>query len=280
MVRPDPFGPALQKLAPDEWDVFESPGSFQGYLDEHGLKAATAPSISVDHMEKLAPSLRDRGGMVLRLGTAEDGRTGFALVGGPRAGLDDFFLHDDFEAAVPEWFEPEVSPESLVAYTVFKEPTETTLVNLAFASGLIGRALELDKPYPTVAPATGSSTYDFKFRPHSRMDEVLEHRKGQVEIDAVFVGRRDGKPHLFVLEAKSGTETRTLAKHKLVYPLLALAPRVPAGMPVVPAYLRVVREPGRVVYHVTECSFEQSGEVPALDELRPEVHRCLALRLE
>lgn len=176
--------------------------------------------------------------------------------------LREFFLHDDelFGAGEPEPFAPDVPPQSLVAYSALGVLTETSLVNLAFASGLIGEALGLDRPYSTGAPATGSSTYCFAFRPHAAVDRVLEHSKGQVEMDAVFVGRRAGRPHLFVVEAKSGTETRTLAKHKLVYPVLAVAPRV--------------------LYHVTEGRFpDQRTGMPVLDALEPVGHRCLALRL-
>lgn len=280
VATPDPFGPALQTMALGGWSLF-GPEPFQEYLTEHGLpRRDTAQAISVDFLERLAPSLRTHEVMVLRMGQS-GGTTRFALVSTPGR-LRDFFLHDDevFGDWGPEPFTPEVPPRSLVAYSVLGVRTETSLVNLAFASGLIGEALGLDRPYPTGAPATGSSTYCFKFRPHSAMNTILEHIKGQVEIDAVFVGRREGQPHLFVVEAKSGAETRTLAKHKLVYPVLAVAPKVPAELPIVPVYLRVVDEGERVLYHVTECGFADPRQVtPALDQLKPLRHRCLELRL-
>jgi hypothetical protein len=110
---------------------------------------------------------------------------------------------------------------------------------------------------------------------------VLEHRIGQVEIDAVCVGRRNGRPHLFILEAKSGTDTRTLARHKLVYPALALAPRVPPDMPIVPVYLRVITEGESVRYHVVECALpDPRVALVSLDQLVPVRHRHLRLQIE
>jgi hypothetical protein len=252
-----------------EWSLY-GPQSFQGYLTEHNLrKHDTAQTISVDHYERLNPALRQADTMVLRLGKSHDGSTQFALVGTPGR-LADFFLHDT-PAPGPE---PYTAEADLTAYSVFPTLTETSQVNLAFASGLIGHALDLDKPYPTAAPATGSSTYTFSFLVHSEYQQRLTHVNGQVEIDAVFVGRRRGNPHLFVLEAKSGTATRTLAKHKLVYAALALAPRVPPEMPIIPVYLRVTGQ----TYHLTECHLpDPRTQTVALDELTPVRRRSLTL---
>lgn len=53
-----------------------------------------------------------------------------------------------------------------------------------------------------------------------------QHYKGQVEIDALFVGRRNRQETLFVIEAKTSNNFQSLAKHKLVYPVLALSSNV------------------------------------------------------
>lgn len=267
----DPFAPALAQLSFGTWSLF-GPAHFQDYLAQnHITHKDTAQSISIDFLDKLAPSLRKAGVMVLRTGQGQ-----FALVATPNR-LHDFFLHD--QPTTPEPYTEPVDPEILKPYRVMPKLTETSLVNLAFASGLMGHALNLDRPYPTAAPATGSTTYDFSFRPHTEMPDVVSHTKGQVEIDAVFIGRRAGKPHLFIVEAKSDTRPRTLAKHKLVYPLLALARSAEIKtLPRIPVYLKVMPHQESVDYAVTECRFpDPEAGVPALDQLEPVAHRCLRL---
>lgn len=217
--------------------------------------------------------------MVLRLGAATDGPgIQFAVISTPGR-LQDFFL-DDGPDQPPEPFTPEWLPGSEIPYTVFPILTETSLVNLAFASGLIGCALGLDRPYPTSAPATGASTYTFRFRPHSAMPDVAEHIKGQVEIDAVFTARRGGRPCLFILEAKSGNTYHGLAKHKLVYPLLALAPRVAPDTLLIPVYLRIAADRTEIRYTVTECRYpDPRGGITCLNDLEPVTRRTLTLSI-
>lgn len=271
----DVFGPALQALTPGAWSCM-APASFRDYLTRHHIpKRDTAQMISVDFLEKLAPSLRGASAMVLRLGQGQ-----FALVGTPGR-LDDFFLHHwaIFGEATPEQFLHDVSPDIVSAYKAMGTFTEPTLVNLAFATGLIGHALGLD-PFPREAPATGSSTYDFCFRPHSELDKVFDHTQGQVEIDAVFVGRRNNVAHLFVVEAKLGGNQQTLAKHKLVYPVLAVARYGNPQLRIVPVYLYIERKESKLIYHVVECSFPDPRiAVRALNELMHISHRSFSLAL-
>lgn len=271
----DPFGPALQALTPGAWSCMD-PTSFRDYLSRHHIpKRETAQMISVDFLEKLAPSLRDSGAMVLRLGQGQ-----FALVGTPGR-LGDFFLHHRamFVDAIPEPFPLHINPDIVSAYKAMGTLTEPTLVHLAFATGLIGHALGLD-PVPREAPATGASTYEFHFRPHSEMDKVFHHPKGQVEIDAIFVGRRNNERLLFVVEAKYGGGKQTLAKHKLVYPILAVAKYADTALPIIPIYLFIERQKAHYIYHMVECSFpDPRTAVRALDELHPVTHRCFRLVL-
>jgi hypothetical protein len=131
-------------------------------------------------------------------------------------------------------------------------PTETTLVNLALASGLLAFALDLDEILPLPAAATGNTHASFSFRPHPESPEPLEHHAGQVQIDVVFVGRRGGKDVCFVVEAKS--MAGPISKHKLLYPIYSLGPRVPADIPLVPVYLeaKYAKDQG-YLFNVTEC---------------------------
>ncbi|WP_252371579.1 DUF6997 domain-containing protein [Pseudoalteromonas phenolica] len=114
------------------------------------------------------------------------------------------------------------------------------MVNLACASGLLKEALSLDDEASIIVPATGQSTFTFRFKPICDEDTILEHINGQVEIDAVFVGKRNGKENLFVIEAKHSEKFDSLAKHKLLYPCLSLLEKLPASMPIVPVYLRSI----------------------------------------
>ncbi len=279
----DPFPFAVSQLQQGDWSIY-GPESFKGeYLRKAGLagrEGKTASYISVQSLGDLKPSLRQAEAMVLRLGNSADraGTTQFVVIGTPGK-LHDFFLIDSaiFSDGAPETYHPEVSSSGLLPYYISPQITEKSAVNLALASGLLGYALALDKPYPTAAPATGSATYTFRFRPHSAMPkeicQYLVHDNGQVEIDAVFVGRRGGRDLLFVLEAKTevkGHRSQSLAKHKLVYPVQSLRESVPPGMPIVPVYLRASVSDQAVTYRIVQCEFPLVADrIPSLDDLRP-----------
>jgi len=108
--------------------------------------------------------------------------------------------------------------------------TETSLVNLALASGLMAHALGIRKGDVGLAPATGQSTFSFKFRPREKIELTWPHLRGQVEIDSLFTARRNGKETVFIMESKAGREFDSLSNHKLVYPVLALPQKVPRYM--------------------------------------------------
>lgn len=261
------FKPALDALAVSGQPVYEA-GPFRDYIAAHNLKAAgkTPEHISLDHWGRLPAYMKEANVMVLRLGAAGGGVTRFALV--QVADVRDFFLFDDEDMAVESagTFLSPASLRSLFGFSVV-QPSETTLVNLAFASGLMSAALNLDDVEPLAAPATGSSVANFKFRPHSAYESQLEHLGGQVQVDGVFVGRRGGKDVLFVLEAKQ--TAAPLAKHKLVYPVMGLIDYVPADIEVVPVYLRASRSSGGFEFAVGECYLPDLRVGPvALDELK------------
>lgn len=264
--------------------TFLPPRSFQTYLTEQSIAAPnTASHISIDSYagpsRSLPLALRERGVMVLRLGRAlEDRGTQFTLV---RAAdlASEFFLEDEriFQGVPTRSFEPSpATAEALSAYRLFPIDTEAWYVNLALASGLLASALGLD-PVAVSAPATGQTTFRFPVRPHrDSPGPPCEHRAGQVEFDALLVARRAGRPVLIVIEAKKSRRLDSLAKHKLVYPLLALshsaetAARAPVTMPVIPVYMRVIRRSDGIHYYLAECGFPSprpGGSLPAVDEL-------------
>lgn len=147
---------------------------------------------------------------------------------------------------------------------------------------LVSYGLELDSVNTLPAPATGNSTYSFEFQPHESFNVTLRHDRGQVEIDAVFVGQRHGRDCLFVLECKTGSPTSSLAKHKLVYPILALGPHVPADIPIIPIYMLAELQENGIIYHLLECDFPDpraSSKPLALSALKAvrDVHLLLPI---
>ncbi|WP_163971799.1 DUF6997 domain-containing protein [Oceanobacillus halotolerans] len=127
-------------------------------------------------------------------------------------------------------------------YKIIPSLTESSLVNLGLSSGLLSAALSLDTNKSISAPATSNSTFTFHFKPHSTIQKEVIHNNGQVEIDALFVEKRLGKDILFVLEAKidrNSNSLSSLSKHKLLYPILALAPNTPEHIEIVPVYLKI-----------------------------------------
>lgn len=270
------FEPALRQLQQGEWSVF-GPTSFLRYLHENDFdsrRVETAAMISVDSIDRLAPELREAGAMVLRLGKAEDGPgTQFALIGTPGR-LEDFFLIDEaiFTQPQPEVFQPGLNMRNLLPYYLLPKFTERCMVNLAFASGLIGYALGLDEPWPTAAPATGAGTSTFSFLPYPGA-KPLQHVAGQVEIDAIFVGRRGGQDTVFVMESKMGRRG-SLAKHKLACAVWALTSKV-GSQPVVRVYLRVCHGKGQSDLDLVECQWNRV----ALTDLTCTRHMPFALNL-
>ena len=231
------------------------PASFQDYATQHGYNSSrkTCELISKDSIESLPDELREAQAMVLRLGVASDGRgTAFVLV--KVSNLSDFFLiHEKIFTNEEVRFDPFVHEANLLAFQSLPKLTETSLVNLALASGVLGTALQIDDPTRIPLPATGQSTYSFVFQPHEDIWVQLKHDRGQVEIDALFFAKRGGITCLFLIEAKTGTGRRSLAKHKLVYPLLALRPEIPITIPIVPVYMHAERTTSGYRFRIAEC---------------------------
>jgi hypothetical protein len=273
LAAPSIFAEALSGLAGA--DGVTPPMSFRDYAGASGmdLRRATPEYISVDSYGRLAVPLRQASAMVFRLGEADGTGTQFSIVR-VDGRLRDFFVFDDetFGAAPAETYLPEASARTLFPFSLVDRSSETNAVNLAFASGIIAEALELDQP-PTI-PATGRGRYSFSFRPHSSLDAVLQHRAGQVEVDAMFVGRRHGRQCLFVLEAKMGGSPGSLALHKLAYPCLAFRALAPGDLPVVPVYLRVARSADGATYNLAVFEAIPKGEL-TLDTMRVELVRRL-----
>lgn len=262
------FNPAIQYMKSENINFYGSL-SFQEYLMNNNLpKAKTAEYISVDSYEKLNKTLKENNTMVLRLGKAEGIGTQFALA--KVSDVKDFFIIDsEVLKEEGQTYLPTKSIRQLFAYQVLPFLSESSYVNLGVASGLVSYALGLDEDNIPLTPATGKSTFTFKLKPHSSIDKILTHNNGQVEVDGVFVAEKDGKQTVFVLEAKSDEVHKSLAKHKLVYPILSIAQKVPRDMPIIPVYMKVYKKLDGIHYHIVECEFLYTrNEVLAINELK------------
>ena len=76
--------------------------------------------------------------------------------------------------------------------------SETSLLTLAHASGLMAEALGCDDSSIHMIPATGHGTYSFAFTVGHASPHTLEHRDGQLEIDSVCIGIREGRNYVIV----------------------------------------------------------------------------------
>ncbi|MFY8349123.1 DUF6997 domain-containing protein [Pseudoalteromonas sp. SSM20] len=256
------------------------PISFQNYAASVGSKAQTAPSISIDSYSKLPKELKASNTMALRLGSRKGCKqTRFSLI--KTNNVKQFFFDDNalFSSLTPELYLPNVSIRSLFAFQLLPKVTETSVVNLALASGLLAEALNFEKDQNIIVPATGQSIFTFKFKPLLHNETVLEHIDGQVEIDAIFVAKRNGKEHLFVVEAKHGDKLDTLAKHKLLYPVLSVLQKLPPSMPIVPVYLRSVKKENGIDFYIAECPaiVNRDDELYCLEQLNPSKVHALHL---
>src|SRR5690606_32727942 len=173
------FGFALAKMAEKREETF-NPISFQKYVSIYDLGSIkTAPSISIDHIERLPRDLREGHTMVLRLGSPSgENNTHFGLVR-CKSGWDDYFLLDPklFGSTRPELFLPQCSYRDLYAFELLPTLTESSFVNLAIASGLLHSFLNLDADHISMVPATGQSVFSFEVKPRHDLDIVWQHQK-------------------------------------------------------------------------------------------------------
>lgn len=244
----------------------------RAFIDMPGRTKPTPSYISVDELGDLEKELRESGFMVFRLGQPpQAGRgTEFALV----KTLDDwndYFFRDEilFKDAKLETFHVRDGDSTVDLFRLLPELTESSLVNLGLGSGLIQKALGIEKLSHSSVPATGRCNPSFSFLPNAAITETLEHNSGQVEIDALFLGEREGEKCLFLMEAKNsknGKGLKSLAKHKLFYPLRAIEDLVPYR--IIPVYLRTVRVDKAIDFYIAECALgKENQKNAALSEL-------------
>lgn len=73
---------------------------------------------------------------------------------------------------------------------------------------------------------------------------------------------------IFVIEAKSDTYHKSLSKHKLVYPVLAIANRVPPEYKIIPVYIKIFKDENYICYNIAEYNLADSREnIVSIDSL-------------
>lgn len=251
-------------------DLYFGPKEFLTYCREINFtpKGTTAQYISLDFYEKLPKELKDHEVMVLRMGGGQ--KTNFVLFK-TNNNLKNFFLHDEeiFSGVVSRTFMPQVEMRELIPYYLMPTRSETTFVNFALSTGVFHKALGLDGNTKITMPATGKSTFSFDVKVHSSINYTFQHQTGQVEIDGIFLGQRNGEDCLFVLEAKNSTTNSSLSKHKLVYPILSVAQSVPQDIHIIPVYMKSIEHDEFFEFKIAECEFSDPRiDLKAIDELR------------
>ncbi len=246
---------ALQKMKQNNTSIY-GPRSFLEYCATNDIKTSgrTPNYISIDYYEKLHKELKENNCMVLRLGSENMRKgTNFVLIKDDR--LRDFFLFDD-EIFVTDPIEYEMSLKARHALSImkiFEKPSEMMLVSYLLSSGVLGEVLGLDEADAYYTPLTGRNSFTFSFRPGANYEELI-HQNGQVEIDAVFTGARNGKPVIVVVEAKNDTgRYKSLSKHKLYYAYKSVQSVCEKDFEVIPVYLKLSVNDGYLKAMIAEC---------------------------
>ena len=247
------FGKALIEL--NQSTSGFKPINFQNYADQNHLQVkGTAQYISVQSFSDLAAELKENQVMVFRLGSKKgEIGTSFGLAKVIESWTDYFLFDEDIFNNSPKVSEKiDWLNEKYLPFRLIPKLTETSHVNLALATRVIQRAFGFQIS-DFFIPATGRGSYSFEVRPHEQLPDIWEHHLGQVEIDSLLVGIRDGQNHLLVIEAKSGKYPDSLAKYKLVYPVLSILPALPKGFVITPIYIRIYETENSITFFMAEC---------------------------
>jgi hypothetical protein len=242
-----------------------APQGFQAYCDEIGLirerdSARTAACISIDFQENLRRELRENNMMVFRLGVPHGQRNTHFGLARIKHSWEDYFLFDEANTPGQDFHLSAKKKEALQVFQLIPKITEKSVVNFIVASGVLHYFLKLDDSTEQLTPATCQSTFSFRFKPHQEIQATWEHRRGQIEIDSLFFAKKSGITQMFLIEAKHNISQATIAKHKLVYPALALRQELSrSNIPVTPIYLKTAIRGRDLLIDITLCDFPRSS---------------------
>jgi len=223
------------------------------FTEYTGLKGKTPQNISIDHYQNYVNThseLHANRMYLFRLG-----KGCFSLVESDDI-LKQYFVDDNMFPKNGDRYVSSASQQDLFPFSIMPKLTENTLLSLGLATGIIQEGLGMDSQDPIPSPSEANGTYKFKINnPHNSEDFIHD---GQVEIDTVVFGKVNGEYTLFVIEGKEGKPNTTLAKHKLAYPVMALASEgnIPEYINVVPAYVRAWQDEKNNSIHYCVAIFQ------------------------
>ena len=225
------------------------------FTEYTGLKGKTPQNLSIDHYHNYKNTHKDlseENMYLFRLG-----KGCFSLVECESI-LDEYFIDDNIFPKVGDRYVSSASQQDLFSFSIMPKLTENTLLSLGLATGVIQSGLGMDSEEPIPSPSEANGTYKFKIENPHNVD-FFEH-DGQVEIDTVVFGKMNGNYTLFVIEGKEGKPNSTLAKHKLAYPVMALASegKIPDYIQIVPAYVRAWEDKKTNSIHYCIAKFEMN----------------------
>jgi len=255
MPSQDLFSPLIVEAHSHGYSV---PREWQAYLRTRGISTTrkSPEFLAPDDLTKLNSQLRDANCMIFRLGAAGSGsKTHFSVVS--CMSLEDQFISNQtvLAASSDQLFFPIVPARELFSFGLIPNATENGLINLALCAGIIDEALGIEQR--ATLPARGNSLYSFRVCPSSEQQNLaLEHVTGQVEIDAVFLGKQSGVDTIFVVEAKRLQGRRGISKAKLGYSTLAVQSLLKFPLKVQTVYLLFDRPaPDTIRFIVAPCEW-------------------------
>ena len=225
------------------------------FIKYTGVKGKTAQNLSIDHHQNFVnthPELNKEGMYLFRLG-----RGTFSLVESKNI-KEDYFVDDKMFPKEGARYVSSASQQDLFSFSIMPKLTENTLLSLGLATGIIQAGLGMDSEDPIPSPSEANGGYKFEIKnPHDSQNFIHD---GQVEIDTVVFGKMDGEYTLFVIEGKEGGPSTTLAKHKLAYPVMALASegKIPEYVNIVPAYVRAWQDVENNSIHYCIATFDMN----------------------
>ena len=256
------------------------PESFQNYKKRANIKIKnirTAQMLSIYAIKDLQKELFDANCTIFRLGSPKgESYTHFAIAKYYNDWSDYFLIDDDIFSNNEVQYVID-NKEVKYLFKLLQVLSESALVNLSLASGVLYKALNIKTDYQNIIPAVSAGSFTFDFKPLSNSNCRLTHHQGQVEIDSFFIAERNNIKNLFIVEAKltnkkiKGKKRYSLAKHKLLYPILAMKNNIPSTLNVIPVYIRfIINNNSSINIHIIECSIPRvKDEFGALDQLKP-----------
>jgi hypothetical protein len=151
-------------------------------------------------------------------------------------------------------FFSEASEVDLLAFSLTKDTfgEEQNLTNLLVASGVLHRALGIERPFSLVMPATSKSGGNIQFNlKNPNGNDYTVNSNTQIEIDLVLSGFKEGRAKLYVIEAKT-KRFDDIVNWKFLYPAKLVKDGIDfdVDVDVIPTYLSVNLQGGMIEFDI------------------------------